>query len=200
MQFNAMHSYNQMKQTYTSQLNALQSRQQALAKALKEQEEKGVSNQNVDRIELTKELAQVNEQYQATSGALSAVQNREMMQQSAEAAKQQGEAMGKSMQEMSKCLEIFRRISKGGIVPPADEQKLLNYSKELYMTAKNMALIAEQEHKKYDSLWEDEEEETTETTDADGEEATIESAGSVAEPAVTEAAPVEAAPVEAAVE
>lgn len=200
MQFNAIHSYNQMKQTYSSQLNALQSRRQALTKALEEQEKNGVGAQNVDRIELTKELAQVNEQYKATSGALSAVNNRETMQKSAESAKRQGEAMGESMKEMSKCLEIFRRISKGGIVPPADEQKLLEYSKELYMTAKNMALIAEQEHKKYDSLWEDEEAETEDTSDASGEDAAIECEGSAPAPDVAEAAPVEAAPVETAVE
>jgi len=190
-----------MKQTYSSQLNALQSRRQALTKTLEEQEKNGVGAQNVDRIELTKELARVNEQYAATSGALSAVNNREMMQKSAESAKRQGEAMGESMQEMSKCLEIFRRISKGGIVPPADEQKLLEYSKELYMTAKNMALIAEQEHKKYDSLWEDEEAETEDISDAAGEDTATECENlAPVESVPVDSAPVEAAPVETAVE
>lgn len=200
MQFNAIHSYSQMKQTYSSQLNALQSRRRELAKTLEEQEKNGIGAQNVDRIELTKELAKVDEQYKATSGALSAVNNREMMQRDMEAAKQQGEAMGESMREMAKMLEVFRRISKGGVVPPADEQKLLEYSKELYMTAKNMALIAEQEHKKYDSLWEDEEAETEEQSGASDESAAIEGESSAPTLDVIGAAPVETAPVETAVE
>ena len=56
-----------------------------------------------------------------------------------------------------KILEVFRRISKGDRVPAADEKKLMEYSSELYMTAKNMALMVQNsEREKHKSLWEDE--------------------------------------------
>lgn len=74
-----------------------------------------------------------------------------------EAGKSQAEAMEKQMEEQSKAMEIARRIAKGGIVPPQDEKKLMEFSSEMYQMAKNMAMMAK-EHKKYkDSLYEDEE-------------------------------------------
>ncbi len=54
-------------------------------------------------------------------------------------------------------MELFRRISNGDKVPPADEQKLLEFSQELYMAAKNMAAMKKEQGKEYDSLWGDEE-------------------------------------------
>ena len=73
-----------------------------------------------------------------------------------EVAKQQGEAMEESMIDLGKIMEVARRIMKGGIVPPQDEQKLMEYSMELYQAAKNMAaLIEHREREEYDSLWEE---------------------------------------------
>ena len=54
-------------------------------------------------------------------------------------------------------LEIYRRIASGGQVPPEDEQRLMEYSHELYMAAKTAAMLQEG-GEKYDSLLEDEEE------------------------------------------
>jgi len=91
-------------------------------------------------------------------------------------AKQQGEAMEDYVADMGKILEVARRLMKGAIVPAADERKLMEYSMELYQTAKNMgALAKEKEKEKYDSLWEDEEKkeyedpvETADNTEAFG--------------------------------
>lgn len=74
-------------------------------------------------------------------------------------AKQQGEAMEEYVEDLGKIMETARRIMKGGVVPASDEKKLMEYSMELYQTAKSMGIIARQKDKqKYDSLWEDEEE------------------------------------------
>lgn len=75
--------------------------------------------------------------------------------------KQQGEAMEESMADMGKILEVARRIMKGGIVPPSDEKKLMDFSMELYQAAKNMGAMAKK-REEYDSLWEEKKEEQIE--------------------------------------
>ena len=81
------------------------------------------------------------------------------MQANALVAKQQGEAMEDYVEDLGKIMEVARRIMKGGIVPAADEKKLMEYSMELYQAAKSKGALARQKDKeKYDSLWEDEEE------------------------------------------
>ena len=72
-------------------------------------------------------------------------------------AEQQGEAMQQSGAEEMKIMETARRIMKGDIVPPQDEERLMKYNFKLYMAAKNMAIMAK-EHEKDESLWDDEEE------------------------------------------
>ena len=56
-------------------------------------------------------------------------------------------------------MEVARRIMKGGIVPASDEKKLMEFSFEMYQTAKNIgAMVQREKREKYDSLWGDEEE------------------------------------------
>jgi len=75
-----------------------------------------------------------------------------------ESSKQQGEAMAEYAEDLAKIMEVARRIANGDIVPPQDEQKLMEYDPELYMSAKNMALMNKMKKKeKYESLWDDEE-------------------------------------------
>lgn len=81
-----------------------------------------------------------------------------------EVAKQQSEDMQKAGIDEMKILETARRIMKGDIVPPQDEERLMKYNFKLYMAAKNMAVMAK-EHEKDDSLWEDEEAPNEERTD-----------------------------------
>lgn len=76
----------------------------------------------------------------------------------AEATKQQGEAMAEYAEDLVKLMEVARRISDGDIVPASDEKKLMEYDMELYMAAKNMAILSEREKKEHDSLWKDDEE------------------------------------------
>lgn len=80
------------------------------------------------------------------------------------ASEQNAEAMEESAAEELKILETARRIMKGDIVPPQDEEKLMKYNFKLYMAAKNMAVMAK-EHEEDESLWEDEEEVTDDRID-----------------------------------
>ena len=74
-------------------------------------------------------------------------------------AEQQGDAMEEYAQDLGKIIEVARRIMKGGVVPAKDEKKLMEYSMEMYQTAKNIgAMVKQREKEEYDSLWEDEEE------------------------------------------
>lgn len=74
-------------------------------------------------------------------------------------ADQQADAAAEYAEDMGKMMEVARRIMKGGIVPASDEKKLMEFSFEMYQTAKNIGAMAQREKKeKYDSLWGDEEE------------------------------------------
>lgn len=63
----------------------------------------------------------------------------------------------KSAKETAKILEIARRIASGAKVPKTDEQKLMEYNFQLYLSAKETAMLnQEKEKKEYDKLFEDE--------------------------------------------
>ena len=72
-------------------------------------------------------------------------------------ASQQADAMEEVAAEEAKALEIARRISKGGRVPPQDEKLLLDVNPDLYKMAKLSAMNAKK-HKKYDTLVEEKKE------------------------------------------
>ncbi|MCD7837092.1 MAG: hypothetical protein LUG83_10735 [Lachnospiraceae bacterium] len=73
-------------------------------------------------------------------------------------AEQQKDAMEEYVQDMGKIMQVARRIMAGAIVPASDEKKLMEFSQEMYQTAKNIgAMVQRQKKEKYDSLWGDEE-------------------------------------------
>lgn len=77
----------------------------------------------------------------------------------AEVSRQQSDAMQDYGADMAKLMEVARRIGKGAKVPATDEKKLMEYSMEVYLAAKNMAMLnTHRKKEEYDSLWEDEEE------------------------------------------
>lgn len=136
-------------------LNNLYHKKKELTDLLKD--DQAVSS-SYDRVELSKALAAIEKEYEQTQEVADDLNTVDAAIQNAEAARQQGEAMMEAAEELFKILEIFRRISKGDHVPMKDENKLLEYSHELYMTAKNMALMSQNaKAKKHKSLWEDEE-------------------------------------------
>ena len=153
------------RRVYSTQIKAYHEQQTILSNQKKELEEKIKSEKNGNIIyaneaatlELTiKAVEEQKDQYQKYMDKLlqqwSAISNME-------AAKQQGEAMEESVEDLGKIMEVARRLMNGDIVPPTDEKKLMEYSMELYQAAKNIgALMKEKERKEHDSLWKEEEE------------------------------------------
>lgn len=139
---------------YSARLNQLWSRKTELIKQQKENEKSGNTAENQGVI---LELSMVEEQYDKAKAFMEKFMAYKTGLYNGEAARQQGEAMEESANEMAKCMEIARRISKGEKVPAYDEKKLLEYNYQLYMSAKNMAIMSKSD-KKHKSLWEDEEE------------------------------------------
>lgn len=162
------------RKAYTLQINQQRSlrkeltgQQEKLQKQMEKDAERGVT------LELSEEYQKRAGELQKQIETLSALieQNEEKRDEiieqetgiaNAESSKQQADALKKWGEDMAKCLEIARRISNGDKVPPQDEKKLMDYNMEIYMAAKNMAVMnMDKEHKEYDSLWEDEEEQTS---------------------------------------
>ena len=104
--------------------------------------------------EMTQKLRQARELADARNQAGQARREMEELRKNAEAASEGAAEEGKSM---LRAITIMRRIAKGGIVPPEDERFLMEFSKEMYMVAKNEAMLAK-EHEKYDSVLDDEDE------------------------------------------
>ena len=155
------------RQLYSSQIKAYREQQLILSKQKQELEQKinttpdgkNVYANEAATLELTMKavddkqneyrdyMEKLIEQWSATANMISS--------------KQQGEAMEESMADMGKILEVARRIMKGGIVPPSDEKKLMDFSMELYQAAKNIGALAKK-REEYDSLWEEKKEEELE--------------------------------------
>jgi len=126
-----------------------------------EQTEEAAKSEEGDTLELSIEALQEHiDKTQEFMDKLMAISNGI---HDAEAARQQNEAAKKYADDVVKCMEVARRIAKGDRVPAYDEEKLMEYSMELYMSAKNLAVMNQQkEHKKHKSLWEEEEEKAKE--------------------------------------
>ena len=152
------------RQLYSTQIRAYQEQHTALFKQKKELEEKIKAEEN-GSITYANEAATLELSIKAVEEQKSQYQEYmdKLMQQwnavaNMEVAKQQGEAMEEYAVDLGKIMEVARRIMKGGIVPPTDEKKLMEYSMELYQAAKNIGALVRKEREEYDSLWEDDEE------------------------------------------
>lgn len=109
--------------------------------------------------ELQERIDTLTDQIKKNEKSLDDVIEMEVGIANSEVAKQQGDAMEEAAEDMAKCLEIARRISRGDKVPAQDEKKLMDFNMEIYQIAKNMAVMnMNKKHKEWESLWEDEEE------------------------------------------
>ena len=87
----------------------------------------------------------------------------------AEVARQQNDVAQEYGEDMAKLMEVARRIGKGAKVPASDEKKLMDYSMEVYLAAKNLAMLNEKKKReKYKSLWEDEDDKQKQEYDPQG--------------------------------
>lgn len=155
------------KERYSAQLQAFREQKSFLLAQRKELEQKMDSVPNGKNLfgeeAATLELSYnaITEKYNEYQNFMEQVMNMHTAYFNAEASKQQGEALAEYAEDVAKIMEVARRIADGGVVPATDEQKLMEYSMELYMAAKNMAVLNELKEKdEYESLWGDEEEKT----------------------------------------
>ncbi|NLL79969.1 MAG: hypothetical protein GX234_09310 [Clostridiales bacterium] len=153
------------RKLYSAKLNEFWQQKRTLARQKQALEKKCNSVVNGKEI-FANEAATLELSYQAVSDKYEEYHN--YMEQlsmlyngiyNTEVAKQQGETMAEYAIDIGKILEVARRISKGAKVPATDEKKLMDYSMELYMSAKNLAMLNEMKKKEeYDSLWDEDEE------------------------------------------
>lgn len=99
---------------------------------------------------------------------------KESYQQQVESAKEAAEGMSEEFGDLTKAVEIARRLMHGDIVPQSDEKFLMDFDKDMYLGAKSMQALAQNEDKKkYDSILEDEEEEDGSSVSIEGGDAVI---------------------------
>ncbi|MBD5472179.1 MAG: hypothetical protein HDR20_04560 [Lachnospiraceae bacterium] len=155
------------RQIYSAQIKEFQQQKISLAKQKKDLEHKmnilpdGKEQYANEAATLELSYNAVSEKYDEYRNFMEKIMEQHMLLFNAEATKQQGEAMEEYALDQVKLMEVARRIGRGDIVPASDEQKLMEYSMELYMSAKNLAMLSElqdKDRKKHDSLWDDDEE------------------------------------------
>ncbi len=159
------------RKIYSAQLKEFQEQKLSLANQKKELERKmGIFPDRKEEYAneaATLELSYnaVSQKYEEYRNFMDKLMQQHMLLYSAEASKQQGDAMEEHTEDLIKIMEVARRIGRGDKVPAYDEQKLMEYSMELYMAAKNMAMLSELQDKdkeKHKSLWNDDEEKPNE--------------------------------------
>lgn len=119
---------------------------------------KGSVEINGDTVELSEEAMQALAKAQKEADEKrESIMTQAFAEQNAAVAKQQAEACEDYYTSQGKLMEIARRIAKGDIVPFSDEQKLMEFSNDLYQMAKQAALLSrEKERKKHDALFDEE--------------------------------------------
>ena len=153
------------RQIYNTQIRAYQEQKVALSKQKKELESKmntvpdgkTVYANEAAILELT--IKAVDEKQTEYQNYMEKLLGQWTATANMVSAEQQGDAMEEYVEDMGKIMEVARRLMKGAVVPAKDEQKLMEYSMELYQAAKNMGMLEKQKEKEeYDSLWDDDEE------------------------------------------
>lgn len=154
--------YRAQRATILQQRKELTQRKEALEKKMTttfDPEQKKIFANEAATLELS--IGEMDEKFDENQEALDKLMQQYWSVYSAESAKQQKESMEDSALEMSKIMEVARRIGKGAKVPATDEKKVMDYSMDLYLAAKNLAMLNKMNKKKkeeYDSLWGDEKE------------------------------------------
>lgn len=144
---------------YSEQLSKLRDKRSELLDKKKALEKGEIEMTDEEVAALGKSLDRIDIQYEKASEFMAGFNEQKNLLYNAEASKRTGDAMAEKAENDAKCLEIARRIARGDKVPPKDEEKLLEFSAEMYQVAKNMAVMAKKDKpKEHDSLWDDEDE------------------------------------------
>ena len=143
-------AYQKEKESVSKQLRNLRRRMEAHPEGKAQYESEAAT------LELT--LETLKEKQEEYHDYLSKLAEQYCAYWNAAAGEQQADAAEEYTADMVKIMEVARRIMRGAVVPAADERKLMEYSQEMYQTAKNVgAMVKRQKKEKYDSLWGDEE-------------------------------------------
>lgn len=150
--------YNAQIKEYQRQQLILSAKKQELEKKMNAaQDDKKVYENEAATLELT--LNAVREKQDEYGNYMNTLMEQWSAVAGANSAQQQGEAVKDYVEDLGKIMEVARRLMKGGRVPAQDEKRLMEYSMELYQSAKNIgAMVQNRKKEEYDSLWEDEEE------------------------------------------
>ena len=151
----AQQLYRNQRQALINQRKLLIQRRDDLKKKSVTESDKQRYSEEAATLELS--IREVNKQFDENQEVLDGLIEQHAAIWNAEVARQQGDAMQEAAVDLAKIMEVARRISRGAIVPLKDEQKVMDYSMELYLASKNMAVMnAQKKKEEYDSLWEDE--------------------------------------------
>ena len=138
-------SYQAQKSAVTKQLEQVRSRMERYPDG---QEKYGAE---AATLELT--LDKLNEKQQEYQDYLSELAEQYCAYWNATAAEQQKDAAQKYASDLGKVLEVARRIMKGAVVPASDEKKLMEFSFEMYQTAKNIGSMVQREKRENTSRY-----------------------------------------------
>ncbi len=148
-------SCRKQKNELSKQLESVKQKLQHVSFGEDNKEQKEMYESEAATLQLT--LDALDEKQEEYRDYLSRVTEQYCAYWNAEAAEQQKEAAKEGAEEMGKIMEVARRIMKGDIVPASDEKKLMEFSEDMYQTAKNIGAMARREKReKHDSLWDDE--------------------------------------------
>lgn len=153
----ALQKYRGYRQTLVEQTSRLTAQRE---EAQKKAELTGAAEDAELAATLELSVRETQEKFDANQEVLDKLVEQQCLLANAESARQQGEAMEDYAVEMSKIMEVARRIASGAKVPYQDEKKLMEYDGDLYQAVKNAAALnkmMDKKQKEYDSLWEDEE-------------------------------------------
>lgn len=146
---------------YSEQLSKLRDKRNELLEKKKALEKGEIKMTDDEVAALGKSLDRVELQYEKTSELMGGLNEQKNLLYNAEASRRTGDAMAEKAENDAKCIEIARRIARGDKVPQKDEEKLLEFSAEMYQIAKNMAVMAKKDKpEEHESLWDDEDENT----------------------------------------
>ena len=172
------------QQLYRDQVKAYQTQKSAVAKQLEQVRSRmerypdGQEKYGSEAATLELTLNKLDEKQQEYQDYLSKLAEQYCAYWNAAAAEQQKDAAQKYASDLGKVMEVARRIMKGAIVPASDEKKLMEFSFEMYQTAKNIgSMVQREKREKYKSLWKDEEEKQDDDPQEVAENAEAPSAG-----------------------
>lgn len=172
------------QQLYREQVKAYQTQKSEVVKQLEQVRSRmerypdGQEKYGSEAATLELTLNKLDEKQQEYQDYLSKLAEQYCAYWNAAAAEQQKDAAQKYASDLGKVMEVARRIMKGAIVPASDEKKLMEFSFEMYQTAKNIgSMVQREKREKYKSLWKDEEEKQYDDPQEVAENAEAPSAG-----------------------